>query len=427
MQNMLAKVLRRIGELHQTLSLAHQLRQVTAWRATHQFICLVNLVQFDPPNNGGTSRIAREVVRVVLEIAADDRTFQPVFLIKADLLDQLQQAFGTDIQTLAFNRYTSGIVLRRLQPNLIISPLFGIEPLAGISNLEHVPHIVSMPDALGLEMADTFPPKIRAARRASYERLKTTTHIVTLSNYSKVQLATQLQIDPQKLVVIAPGAEAVPLTADTEIEFPWHEQPYVYYPANLWAHKRHDLLLQTMLEVWQERPDLRLVLTGSQAADFGIDFANLCRQYNIPAERVRHLGYVDDAQVGALYSRAYALLFVSNYEGFGLPLVEAMHSGCPVICAPVTAIPEIAGDAALYVASSDAKDWADALLHQLPAQREALIQAGYLQAQRWSWQRAHEQWRKLITSQTLYSSGEAADAMSRAKAASKANDVKTTI
>lgn len=424
---MLAKVTRRIGELRQTRSLPHQVRQVTVWRAAHRFICLVNLVQFDPPNNGGMNRIAKEVVRVLLEIAADDSTFQLVFLIKAELLEQMQQTFGTDIQTLAFNRYTSGTVLRRLQPNLIISPLFGIEPLAGINNLEHVPHIASMPDALGLEMADTLPPKIRAARRASYERLKTTTQVVTLSNYSKEQLATRLQIDPQKLVVIAPGAEAVTPSSDTEINFPWHEQPYVYYPANLWAHKRHDLLLQTMLEVWQERPGLRLVLTGSQAADFGIDFANLCRQYNIPAERVTHLGYVDDEQVGALYSRAYALLFVSNYEGFGLPLVEAMHCGCPVICAPVTAIPETAGDSALYVASFDAKDWADAILHQLPAQREALIQAGYEQAQRWSWQRANEQWRKLITSQVLQSSGKAADAMSEVKATSKANDDKTTI
>jgi glycosyltransferase involved in cell wall biosynthesis len=295
--------------------LPQQLRQVAAWRAAHRFICLVNLVQFDPPNNGGMSRVAKEVGRVLLEMTAADSTFQPVFLIKAELLDQMQQAFGTDMQTLAFNRYTSGAALRRLQPNLIISPLFGVEPLAGISRLEHVPHIASMPDALGLERADTFPPKIRAARRASYERLKTTTRVVTLSNYSKEHLVARLQIDPQKLVVIAPGADAVPHADDAKINFPWDEQPYVYYPANLWAHKRHDLLLQTMLEVWQERPDLRLVLTGSQAADFGIDFANLCRQYAIPVERVTHLGYVDDAQVGALYSRAYALLFVSKYDG----------------------------------------------------------------------------------------------------------------
>lgn len=404
MKKMLAKVSRRLREVYLARNLPHQLRQVTAWRATYRFICLVNLVQFDPPNNGGMSRIAREVVRVVLEIAAHDSTFQPVFLLKAEIIEQMQQTFGSDMRILAFNRYTSGRVLRRLQPNLIISPLFGIEPLTGISRLEHVPHIASMPDALGLEIADAFPQKIRNARRASYERLKMTTRVVTLSNYSKKQLVKQMQIDPQKLVVIAPGADAVSPAVDTKINFPWGEQPYVYYPANLWAHKRHELLLQTMLEVWKERPDLRLILTGSQATDFGVDFESLCRKYAIPIERVTHLSYVDDAQVGSLYNRAYALLFVSEYEGFGLPLVEAMYCGCPVICAPVTAIPETVGDAALYVDSSDAKDWADAVLHQLPVQREALIKAGYLQAKQWSWQNTAEQWRALITRQVLDSS-----------------------
>src|SRR5208282_4076800 len=98
------------------------------------------------------------------------------------------------------------------------------------------------------------------------------------------------------------------------------------------------------------------------------------------------------------YRRAEALLFVSEYEGFGMPLVEAMVNHCPVICAPLTAIPEVAGNAALYVNSEDPWAWASAFLEQLPALRSRLIEKGRRQAQNLTWDKMRDGWRAHLMS-----------------------------
>jgi glycosyltransferase involved in cell wall biosynthesis len=172
--------------------------------------------------------------------------------------------------------------------------------------------------------------------------------------------------------------------------------PYILYPARNWPHKRHDLLLSVMREISLARDDLQLVLTGWH--DEGA-ISDLARKCEVPREKIVELNYVSDAQMIFLYRNAEALMFVSEYEGFGMPILEAMQNGCPVICAPLTSIPEVAGDAALYVASDDPKNWAKAFLEDLPPQRKSLIQKGYQQAQKFSWGHTQSLWRELIETQ----------------------------
>jgi glycosyltransferase involved in cell wall biosynthesis len=100
-----------------------------------------------------------------------------------------------------------------------------------------------------------------------------------------------------------------------------------------------------------------------------------------------HLGYVTDRQLVALYRRATALIFPSRYEGFGLPVLEAMRAGGAVICADASSLPEVAGDAALRVAWNDAPALAEQMRRMLqePALRETLVARGREQAARFSW------------------------------------------
>src|SRR6185369_10452375 len=91
-----------------------------------------------------------------------------------------------------------------------------------------------------------------------------------------------------------------------------------------------------------------------------------------------------------------ALLFVSQYEGFGMPLLEAMQQGCPVICAPLAAIPEVVGEAGLYVNSENVDEWVDAILTQLPQRRESLIAAGRERAAQFTWAKTREGWQKAL-------------------------------
>ena len=109
-------------------------------------------------------------------------------------------------------------------------------------------------------------------------------------------------------------------------------------------------------------------------------------------ERVRFLGRAADEDLPALYTLASCLAYPSFYEGFGIPLLEAMACGTPVVTARTSSLPEVAGAAALYVDPHDPEDLADALdrvLHD-QALRQALCQAGRVQAQQFTWRRAAE-------------------------------------
>ena len=113
----------------------------------------------------------------------------------------------------------------------------------------------------------------------------------------------------------------------------------------------HDLLFRIMSRLWEQQPDVHLVLTGGRSEADQHSLQALMTLHGCPPERIHDLGYVDDSQLTLLYRKAEALLFVSQYEGFGMPLLEAMQHGCPVICAPLAAISEVVGEAGITVNS----------------------------------------------------------------------------
>lgn len=105
--------------------------------------------------------------------------------------------------------------------------------------------------------------------------------------------------------------------------------------------------------------------------------------------RVIVTGYVSDRELAALYRQAQVLAFPSLYEGFGLPVLEAMQCGLPVICANTSSLPEVAGDAALLVPPDDVAGWQSALerVYHEPELVRGLVERGLRQAERFSWRR----------------------------------------
>lgn len=99
------------------------------------------------------------------------------------------------------------------------------------------------------------------------------------------------------------------------------------------------------------------------------------------------LGYVTDQELKALYLNALGFVFPSHYEGFGLPILEAMHCGCPVLCARAASLPEVAGKAALFFDPADAGNiaWAIDSLCWDRHLRNSLIEMGYEHASEFSW------------------------------------------
>jgi FkbM family methyltransferase len=117
-----------------------------------------------------------------------------------------------------------------------------------------------------------------------------------------------------------------------------------------------------------------------------------------------HMLHLGDDELPLAYAGAVALVYPSQYEGFGLPIVEAMACGCPVITCPNASVPEVAGQAALYIRSDDIDGLTNALCEiQKPAVRQSLVQAGLKQAQQFSWQKMAQQVSEALIAATLTS------------------------
>lgn len=107
------------------------------------------------------------------------------------------------------------------------------------------------------------------------------------------------------------------------------------------------------------------------------------------SRRYQWLGRLSDETLNEEYNKAYALLYPSSYEGFGIPVIEAMRAGCPVIAVNSSSIPEVAGQAAILVDKISESSLCEALL-SVPSQRQHLIDAGFVQAAKFSWEKCYQ-------------------------------------
>lgn len=357
--------------------------------------CLVNLFHLDPAHNGGSSRIAREVSTILADYAKAQQ-LRVIFAVGWRFAEAFHDWLGYPQACVIPCLPEAGItpLFRSIRPDMIISPLLGTTPFVDPADYGYAPHVAAMPEiSLAITQPELLPAEVVQARLKLYQQLPEATRIVTLSEYARQGIIQDIGVSPQQIVVVPTiGSLLSHPKAPVDLE-PEASRPYLFYPANGWPHKRHALLLRIMQEVWQVRPDMRLVLAGQFEAGF---IANLIEQHSAPKDRVINLGYIEDKRLSGLYHYAEALLHVSEFEGFGIPLVEAMAYGCPIICAPLTAIPEVAGEAALYVNSDNPVDWANAILEELPEQRASLIAKGLARSTQFSWARVRLGWLRVL-------------------------------
>jgi glycosyltransferase involved in cell wall biosynthesis len=197
----------------------------------------------------------------------------------------------------------------------------------------------------------------RLYRGVTYDRAaRNADAVITISDFAKGRICHHLGIDPDRIHVAHLGVRAQECTPALG-----PRDPFLLYPAKGWAHKNHGVLLDAFQILRRRHPTLELVLTGATAAELPAV---------PPGVQVR--GNVPRAELIGLYGSAAALVFPSRYEGFGLPVIEAMSSGCPVAAANAGSLPEIAGDAAVLFDPTDAPSVARGV-------EEALDRAGDLQ------------------------------------------------
>jgi glycosyltransferase involved in cell wall biosynthesis len=163
-------------------------------------------------------------------------------------------------------------------------------------------------------------------------------------------------------VVLNPVAESFrPSADDVPLPEALGSRPYVLCLGAADPRKNTPLTVETFLgAVGRLPPDLCLVVAGMGAPSPAVE--RVLALHPGTRDRVIFPGFVPEAVLSSLYRRARALLYLSRFEGFGMPLLDAMHHDCPVVCARATSLPEVAGDAALLVDPGDAPAIADALV-----------------------------------------------------------------
>jgi len=216
-------------------------------------------------------------------------------------------------------------------------------------------------------------------------------HILTPTQFTRQSLRERYAVPDQKLSVAAAGIrqDLRPAAPDevrrvrAKYDLP---ETYLFYPANPWPHKNHARLMRA-LRIHAERhgPPPTLALTGRLHGE-----ARRASEFAAAAgvePYVRDLGFVAAEDLPALYTGARLLVFPSLFEGFGLPVLEAMAYGCPVAAARATTLPECAGEAAEYFDPLDAEDIAQTI-HRLlndEAARAAMREKGFARVKAFNW------------------------------------------
>jgi len=224
-----------------------------------------------------------------------------------------------------------------------------------------------------------FRERFAAQARAAAERSDL---IITVSAFTARQVEQFLRVDPSKIRVIHHGARPAP-SSSAAIS----REPIV---LNVGAIQRRKNIVRLVEAFEHLGPEWKLVLAGS----FGFDSeAARKRMERSPRKQdIQMLGYVTDSQLEDLYRRASILAFPSLDEGFGMPVLDAMARGVPVLTSNVSAMPEVARDAALLVDPTDVHSIADGLCRLATNSdlRDTLIRAGIARAKEFTWEKSVE-------------------------------------
>jgi glycosyltransferase involved in cell wall biosynthesis len=214
----------------------------------------------------------------------------------------------------------------------------------------------------------------RSVRRAAI--------VAVPSEYVRHTVVDAFATAPERVVVVPHGVDRpAAWTDESTLRRRYHlgGSRFVVYPAVTHPHKNHRLLLDLLAGPWPD-PDLVLVLLGAAGAADDEITATI-RHLGLGARVIRP-GRVSDADRDGFVAAASALVFPSEYEGFGAPVLEAMVLGTPVLCSDRTALPEIAGDAAV-VRPPTVEAWADALA-EIDRRRDELVRAGRQRSERFN-------------------------------------------
>jgi glycosyltransferase involved in cell wall biosynthesis len=267
-------------------------------------------------------------------------------------------------------------VIARRRPRLFYSPGYNAPPTCP------VPFVFTVFDLIHIHI-DEYRTVGRRLYYAAHVKpaIKRARAVLTGSNYSRASIVEWSGVDPDRVVVIG-GAAGEEFTPAGEVHRLGY--PYVLYVGNRKPHKNLARLISAFAHV-EERSELKLVFSGP--TDEGL--IAMARNAGVH-DRIAFLGNVPASTLPAVYRGAVALIFPSLYEGFGLPPLEAMACGTPVVSSLATSLAEVVGHAAVAIDPLDVDSIAagiDKVVRDEQLRRDLRVR-GFAQAGHFSWERS---------------------------------------
>jgi glycosyltransferase involved in cell wall biosynthesis len=367
--------------------------------------------RFYGPLGKGLGRYTQEIVDNIINI---DTVNKYVIFLGADNFDEfvIAPADANRIRKVKLNirwytlkeQFLLPYYLKREHLDLVHFPHFNV-PILTLNKF-----VVTVHDLILTKFptvrATTLNPLVYKLKNLAYRlviwlALRRAQKIITVSEFTKNDIVTQFHIAPAKIVVTYEGVANLAKGNDTLFVKKLDEEGtlerynikdnFLLYIGNAYPHKNLEGLIRVFATVLKQYPTLRLVLVGK--SDYFYErVKTYARSLNLYQENetnspVIFPGYVPDAELEVLFKRALFYIFPSLYEGFGLPPLEAMAKGCPVLSSDKSSMPEILGAAACYFNPEDDAAMQAAIVKMIADQnlRAALVEKGLVQAKKYNW------------------------------------------
>lgn len=282
------------------------------------------------------------------------------------------------------------------------SPDFVLPPVGG-----PIPTLLTVHDLSFLHYPETFPQRlVTYLNRVVPWSIRRATHLLADSEATRADLVALWQVPPQKITVLYSGVherfqpvhDAGRLTA-VRRQYGLPPAPLILAVGTVQPRKNYQMLIRAFRPLADHHPH-HLAIAGGRGWLVEEMVAEVKRQ-GLDG-RVHFTGFVADADLPALYSAAELFVFPSLYEGFGLPLLEAMACGVPVITSNASSLPEVAGEAACQLPPQSEAAWTEAMGHLLADEeaRARWVAAGFEQVKRFSWPESARRLRQIYAQLT---------------------------
>lgn len=264
-------------------------------------------------------------------------------------------------------------------PNYIVPKLKNVKRVVAIHDISYETH----PEWYDLK-------RVLAYRFFYRSSINNVDQIITISDFSKKEIVKNYKIDPQKIKVTSLAADEIfKQVENNDIKEKFNIQSnFLLYVGSIFNRRHVSEILKAFKNVSTRYPKLKLVLIGKNQTYPYVSIKELIFSLNIK-NKVIWKDFISNEDLAKLYNAAEIFLYPSTYEGFGLPVLEAMQCGCPVITSNASSFPEVVGDAGIKLDKVTAQSLENAISKILSDEnlRDALVQKGLEQAGKFSWKK----------------------------------------